>query len=101
MEWFNLKKPGLFGQLNNRGGGGWYPIEVAEVEIEVSGGRRSGQGPGKIRFDKKSSIFELHKRFILQKKAEKNRFSELKSNIRLFIEKWGKKTFSQFSFIKI
>ena len=24
----------------------WYPIEVAEDKITVSGGRQSGQGPG-------------------------------------------------------
>ena len=48
----------------------------------------------------KSEIFELHKRYTPQKKAE-NRFSKLESNIWLFIEKWGKKIFSWFSMIKI
>ena len=31
----------------------WHPIKVAEVEIRASGGRRSGQGPGKNKFDQK------------------------------------------------
>ena len=31
----------------------WYPIKVDEVEIEVSGGRQSGQGPGKKMFEQK------------------------------------------------
>ena len=36
----------------------WYPIEmgpieIAEVEIAASGGRRSGQGPGEKKFDQK------------------------------------------------
>ena len=31
----------------------WYPIEVAEVEIAASEGRRSGQGPGEKKFDQK------------------------------------------------
>ena len=31
----------------------WYPIEVAEVEIVASEGRRSGQGPGEKKFDQK------------------------------------------------
>ena len=30
-----------------------YPIEVAEVEIAASEGRRSGQGPGEKKFDQK------------------------------------------------
>ena len=31
----------------------WYSIEVTEVEIAVSGGRRRGQGPGEKKFDPK------------------------------------------------
>ena len=67
-------------------------IEVAEVEIAVSGGCRSGQGPGK----KKVRPIHLKRTW-----AENNPFSESKSNIWLFIEKWGEKVFSQFSMIKM
>ena len=31
----------------------WYPIEVAEFEIRALEDRRSGQGPGKKKFDQK------------------------------------------------
>ena len=34
----------------------WYPIEVAEVEIAASGGRRSGQVPGNKKLIKNSEI---------------------------------------------
>jgi hypothetical protein len=49
-----------------------YPVEVAEVEIAASGGK-------KIRSKiPKSAIFELQKRYTTQKKAENNRHSDLK-----------------------
>ena len=74
---FNPKEPGLFGQLNTRGGGGGWnqsilgnivellPIfilnhqtvshlKVDEVEIAASGGCQSGQGPGEKKFDQKN-----------------------------------------------
>ena len=80
---FNPNRPGLFGQLNTQGWGWnlpilgnivpfsfqtnkqyfiwkltysakiWYPIEVSEVEIAASRGRRSGKGPGEKKFHQK------------------------------------------------
>ena len=106
--------PLLFGQLNMRGGGQilpflriltppnfilkqqtecyikakiWYPIEVAEVEIAASGGRWSGQVPGEKKSIKTSAIFELHKCYTPQKKAENNLHLDLK----FFYEKIEKK----------
>ena len=58
-----------------------YSIEVTEVEIAVSGGRRRGQGPGEKKVWSKilkSAIFELHKRYTPQKKDENNRHLDLK-----------------------
>ena len=60
---------------------------------------QNGQGPGEKKVwskIQKSAIFELHKCYTPQKKAENNRFSKLKSNIWLFYWKWGKKYFLDF-----
>ena len=59
----------------------WYHIEVPEVEIAASGGHQSGEGPGEKKFHQKilkSAIFELHKHYTPQKKAENNFHSDLK-----------------------
>ena len=56
-----------------------YPIQVAEAEIAASGGRRSSQRRSKIL---KSAIFELHKHYTPQKKAENNHHSDFKPNQR-------------------
>ena len=128
----NPKRPGLFGQLNNRGGvesthfgkrtlnpphfhsrptnsisyESWHfllkfdtllrllrsklrPREVAEVAKVQTEKNRS-----KIL---KSAIFELQKRYIPQKKAEKNLHSDLKQNQRLLYWKnWKKLDFAIF-----
>ena len=58
----------------------WYPIEVAEVEIAASGGRRSGQVPGDKKLIKNSEIrnFWATQTLYTSKKAEKNSYLDLK-----------------------
>ena len=79
----------------------WYPIEVAEVEIAASGGRRSGQGPGEKNSIKNSEIgnfwatktlytskesweqlsfrFEIKSETFVLKKMKKSRFRDFRS----------------------
>ena len=79
----------------------WYPIEVAEVEIAASGGRRSGQGPDekksfknleignfwgtKTLYTSKESLeqssfrFETKSETFVLKKLKKSRFRDFRS----------------------
>ena len=81
----------------------WYPIEVAEVEIAASGGRRSGQGPGEKKFDQKfwNRQFLSYKNIIYLKRKLRTIVIQIWNKIRDFCtEKIEKKSISRFSIPK-
>ena len=69
----------------------WYLIEVAEVEIAVLRGGRSGQGPGKKKFDQKNSEIWATQMLYTPKESWEQFFLRLEVKYLIFYWKMSEK----------